>query len=72
MYDLPDYRLASPDLSPKEEEFGECMGVIEDCVSRLSQIFKHYPDYDEVKEIRELLEEALAACDDAPDYRERW
>lgn len=70
MYDLPDYRLTPPDPTREEEQFSECMGVVEDCVCRLSQIFKHYPDYDEVKEIRELLEEALAACEEAPDYRE--
>lgn len=69
MYDLPDYRLEPPDPTPEEEEFNECMGAVEGCVDELARIFKYDIDYEDLDHIKALLEEALNACEDAPDYR---
>ena len=70
MYDLPDYRLEPPDPTPEEEEVGECMGTVEGCVNELARIFKYDIEYEDLDNIKKLLEEALEACEDAPDYRE--
>lgn len=71
MYDLPDYRLEPPDPTPEEEQFDECIGNIEWCVDQIQRLLAG-PDYDSLQQIKKLLEEALDAAEEAPDYRERW